>query len=67
MSAECERMFSSAKKLISPERNRLHEEMIEASECLKNWWDRGLIVQQPYVPEDDDSDACDLKEDDCGL
>jgi hypothetical protein len=51
MSAECERMFSSAKKLISPERNRLHEQMIEASECLKNWWDRGLIVQQPHVPE----------------
>jgi hypothetical protein len=25
MSAECERMFSSAKKLISRERNRLHE------------------------------------------
>jgi hypothetical protein len=67
MSAECERMFSSAKKLISPERNRLHERMIEASECLKNWWDRGLIVQRLHVPEDDDSDACDLGEDDCGL
>ena len=67
MSAECERIFSSAKKLISPERNRLHEQIIEASEYLKNWWDRGLIVQQPHTPEDDDSDACDLEEDDCGL
>ena len=36
MSAECERIFSSAKKLIGPERNRLHEQIIEASEYLKN-------------------------------
>jgi hypothetical protein len=33
---KCERVFSSAKKLITPERNRLTEEIIEASECLKN-------------------------------
>jgi hypothetical protein len=39
MSAEYERVFSSAKKLITPERNRLAEEITEASECLKNWWD----------------------------
>ena len=45
MSAECERVFSSTKKLITSERNRLAEEIIEASECLKNWWDRGLIQQ----------------------
>jgi hypothetical protein len=43
MSAECERVFRSTKKPIIPERNRLAEEIIEASECLKNWWDRGLI------------------------
>ena len=49
MSAECERVFSSTKKLITPERNRLTEDIIEASECLKNWWDHGLIVQQPYT------------------
>jgi hypothetical protein len=44
-SAECERVFSSVKKLITPERNRLTEEIIEASECLKSWWDCGLIQQ----------------------
>jgi hypothetical protein len=32
----CKRVFSSTKKLIIPERNRLMEEIIEASECLKN-------------------------------
>ena len=45
MSAEYEKVFSSTKKLINPERNRLAEEIIEASECLKNWWDCGLIQQ----------------------
>jgi hypothetical protein len=45
MSAEYEKVFSSTKKLIALERNRLAEEIIEASECLRNWWDRGLIHQ----------------------
>jgi hypothetical protein len=36
MSVKCERVFNSTKKLITPERNRLAEEIIEASECLKN-------------------------------
>jgi hypothetical protein len=72
MSAECERVFSSAKKLITPERNRLHEEIIEASECLKNWWDNGLISQQPHTQQEGDEDPEDFEpeqdiEDDCGL
>ena len=56
MSAEYERVFSSVKKLITPERNHLHEQIIEASECLKNWWDHRLIKQRPHIPEDPDSD-----------
>ena len=36
ISVECERVFSSAKKLITPERNYLNTRIIEASECLKN-------------------------------
>jgi hypothetical protein len=51
-SSECERVFSSAKKLITPERNRLTEEIIEVSECLLNWWDRGLIQQLQDVDND---------------
>jgi hypothetical protein len=35
MSTECERMFNSTKKLITPERNALAEDIIEACECLK--------------------------------
>ena len=43
MSVEREGVFSSTKKPIIPERNRLTEDIIEASGCLKNWWDCGLI------------------------
>src|ERR1700722_6525305 len=43
ISVECERVFSSAKKLIAPERNALADNTIEACECLKAWWDQGLI------------------------
>jgi hypothetical protein len=60
MSAECERIFSGIKKLITPERNRLHKQIIEASECLKNWWDQGLIMQQPWAAVDEDSEAYEL-------
>jgi hypothetical protein len=34
MTAECERVFSSAKILILDRRNRLKDDIIEASECL---------------------------------
>jgi hypothetical protein len=37
MSAECERIFSSAKLLITNTRSRLLPDIIEASECLKAW------------------------------
>jgi hypothetical protein len=37
-SCECERAFSSAKKLVTPERN------FEALECLRAWWNNGLIL-----------------------
>ena len=46
MSAECERVFSSTKRLIIPERNILKEDIVEACECLKAWWNNSLIEQQ---------------------
>ena len=39
-SCECERAFSNAKKLITPERNSLGDNIIEA---LGAWWDNGFI------------------------
>jgi len=38
MSAECERVFSSAKHLLTDDRNRLNPDIIEANECLKHWF-----------------------------
>ena len=43
MSDEPERLFSSAKLLISDLRNRLGDDIIEAAECLKSWVKQGLI------------------------
>jgi len=42
-SAECERVFSSVKRAIRPMRNRTEDRLLEATECLKNWWDKGVI------------------------
>jgi hypothetical protein len=46
MSTECERVFSNTKELIPPGRNHLEEDIIEACECLKEWWRNSLIEQQ---------------------
>jgi hAT family C-terminal dimerisation region len=35
MAAECERVLSSSKILISDYRNRLYDDIIEANECLR--------------------------------
>jgi hypothetical protein len=44
MSAECERVFSSAKKMITPDRSGLNNDIVEACECLKYWWDNSLVL-----------------------
>jgi len=44
MSAEPERLFSSAKITITDRRNRLGIESIEAIKCLKSWLSKGSIV-----------------------
>jgi hypothetical protein len=43
MSGECQRVFSSAKKMITAERNQLAEDIIQACEYFKSWWDNGII------------------------
>ena len=42
-SCECERAFSRTEKLITPERNVLVDNIIEALECLRVWWNNGLV------------------------
>jgi len=43
MSDEPERVFSSAKLHITDRRNRLGDDIIQASECLKSWVQQGLV------------------------
>lgn len=43
MATEWERVFSTAKRTITPERNALGEKVIEAYECLWWWWRTGAI------------------------
>jgi len=45
MSSECERMFSSTKILLSDRRARMKEDIIEASECLRAWFQAGQCSQ----------------------
>jgi hAT family C-terminal dimerisation region len=46
MSAEVERVFSSAKRLIGPDQMRLNDDTIEYLELLKYWWSKGIVTQQ---------------------
>ncbi|EXU94500.1 hAT family dimerization domain protein [Metarhizium robertsii] len=44
MSAECERVFSQTKKMITDERNQLSPEAVEADQLQKHWLLRGLVT-----------------------
>jgi len=56
ISAKCERVFSSAKCLITDSRNRLKADIIEANECLKSWYGRlkPKAFQRGVDPDVDD-------------
>jgi hypothetical protein len=43
LSAEVERLFSSAKLMIPPHRSSLKPESIEAGECIRSWVAGGLF------------------------
>jgi hypothetical protein len=44
-SCECERAFSSVKRLITPDWNALGDDLVEVLECLKAWWGNGLVLR----------------------
>ena len=45
-SCACERVFSSAKRLITPQRSRLSDDAIEEIECLRNWMLQGIAKEK---------------------
>ena len=54
MSAEMERVFSSAKRLITQDRNRLTPDMIEVLVLLKYWLDHGVIAPAGVPSEEEE-------------
>lgn len=46
MSSECERTFSSAKRLIAEQRYNLKSNIIEADQCIKSWLKSGIANSQ---------------------
>jgi hypothetical protein len=43
---ECERIFNSSERLINPHRMSLGDDIIKASECLKFWRMRDIIIHK---------------------
>ena len=44
MSAEVERVFSSTKRTVTTDRNRLTDDTIGKLQLLKYWWQHDLIA-----------------------
>jgi hAT family C-terminal dimerisation region len=61
MSAECERVFSSAKHLVTDSRNRLNSDIIEANECLRHWFGKPEEQEDPDLEADDSYQAATTK------
>jgi hypothetical protein len=43
MTVECERTFSSARRLITDDRNNLKPGTVEANECLRAWYKKHMF------------------------
>ena len=52
MSAEMERLFSHARRMITVDRNRLKIEQLEAAPCMKHWLDVGIPSTEQRYSED---------------
>jgi hypothetical protein len=44
IATQCERVFSAAKRTLTPERNALGMQVFEACECLQWWWRNGVVT-----------------------
>ena len=44
MATQCERVFSAARRTLTPERNALGLKILEACECLRWWWRNGVVT-----------------------
>jgi hAT family C-terminal dimerisation region len=46
MSAAIERIFSSGRRLVTPDRGNLNDTTIEMRELMKNWWSNNIVAQR---------------------
>jgi hypothetical protein len=44
MATQCGRVFSAARRTLTPERNALGLKVLEACECLRWWWRNGVMT-----------------------
>ena len=44
MATQCERVFSAARRTLTPERNALGLKVLEACECLRWWWRNRVVT-----------------------
>jgi hypothetical protein len=49
MATQCERVFSAARRTLTPERNALGLKVLEACECLRWWWRSGVVSGKAAV------------------
>lgn len=52
MSSEPERIFSLAGLMVTDRRNRLHEDIIQAAQCIRSWEQHGIALEAPAVAEE---------------
>ncbi len=63
MSAECERLFSAAGRMVTPLRSRLDADMIGMCQVLRSWLREGVIedLDVLLVPPDRCGDATEVR------
>lgn len=63
MSAECERLFSAAGRMVTPLRSRLDADMIGMCQVLRSWLREGVIedLDVLLVPPDRCGDATEVE------
>ncbi|KAJ6439221.1 restless-like transposase [Purpureocillium lavendulum] len=69
MSAECERLFSAAGRMVAPIRSRLEANIIGMAQCLRSWLRSGLVdelgsvlLATPEILRDKDGSYSDEEE-----
>ena len=57
MSAECERLFSAAGLMVTPQRNRLEAHTIEICQVLRSWIRAGIIDELDPIFVSEENEA----------